>query len=247
MKLASKKAIIYAAAGVMLAAVLLAVVLLLRGESRNTPQVVLPSAAAAQTDAPQPSSTPETGEGSVSPATVQAVIEAMERQDTYMRTLSITDHWSGGSLQRLVSVWVEGEKLRVLISGPDGDQKNILMRDGSVWIWYDSGSDVFESKQNGGLKAQDEMQGIITYEDILELEPESILDAGYVEYLGEPCVYAEYKDGSLGYTTRAYISVRSGLLNGAEIYDGDELVYSMESVAYEASVSSEDVFELPEE
>ena len=136
--------------------------------------------------------------------------------------------------------------MRVLISGPDGDQKNILMRDGSIWIWYDSGSAVFESSQEGSLKNQDEIQGIITYEDILALKPDSILDAGYVEYLGEPCVYAEYRDGSLGYTTRAYISVRSGLLNGAEIYDGDELVYSVESVAYEASLSSEDVFELPE-
>ena len=246
MKLASKKTIIYAAACVMIAAVLLAVVLLIGGGGNDTPQVILPSPVAVATATPQPETDDATEDNGVSVSTVQAVIAAMERKDTYMRSLSIFDYWSGGSTQRLVSVWVEGDKMRLLISLSDGDQKNILMRDGKMWIWYDDTSSVYESTRGTESGMTDELQGIITYEDILELDTENILDAGYEEYLGEPCVYAEYTDGALGYVTKAYISVQSGLLTGASIYDGDQLIYSMESVAYEEEISSRDVFDIPE-
>ena len=62
---------------------------------------------------------------------------------------------------------------------------------------------------------------------------------------GGPCIYVEYVSGDFGYTSCVYISVSTGLLMGARVYDGEELVYQMTSSAPELSAPSEDMFALP--
>ena len=67
----------------------------------------------------------------------------------------------------------------------------------------------------------------------------------YTSFGGESCIYVEYVSGDFGYTSCVYISVSTGLLMGARVYDGEELVYQMTSSAPELSAPSEDMFALP--
>jgi hypothetical protein len=91
----------------------------------------------------------------------------------------------------------------------------------------------------------DKYQHLLTYEDILTLDPDQITDAGYTEYGGESCIFAEYRAGTLGYIYRIYVSVKTGLLMGAESYDGNTVIYRMTSDIPDISTPPDEVFALP--
>jgi hypothetical protein len=69
---------------------------------------------------------------------------------------------------------------------------------------------------------------LVTYEDLLELDKELIIDAGYASFNDEYCVYAVYRSPLLNNTGVFYISLDQGLVINAEEYDGSgNLIYSM--------------------
>ena len=232
-----------------LAAVGALVFLLLPGREVSTPAVVLP------TPAPPDASAPPTQESvsggqiiAVTPETVQTVIATLHRSDSYARSLSVQDFWSGGSRGRTFQVWVRGDSLRLAISDTDaGDQasalENVLIRDGEKWIWYGDGSGVYRGPLLPG--DADAYQTILTYEDLLNTPREDILDAGYTDFSGMNCIYVRWRIGTLGYVSDCYIDPDTGLLMGERCYDGEKLIYSMDSSVPDVTTPSESVFALP--
>ena len=162
---------------------------------------------------------------SLTPDTVQAVVSMLTCADSYFRTVTVEDFWPGGnSSTELV--------------------RNILISDGTLYIWYDYSEEVFSSDKldDAGV---DEWLRCISYDELLELPVSSISSASYEQFGGESCIYVEYVSGDFGYTSCVYISVSTGLLMGARVYDGEELIYQMTSSAPELSAPSEDMFALP--
>ena len=214
---------------------------LVPSSSVETAEVLLPS--------PSVSTAPESGMDSqlqlveVTPGTVQAVIATLSRVDSYARTLTAESFWSGGSSQRVIDVQVRGSSARLTISSGAGAVKNVLISGDELWIWYGDSDAVYHGAASE--RDADEYQSLLTYEDLLALDPAAIFDAGYTDYNGEYCIYARYTDGALGYESCFWISVATGLLMGSETYDEETLVSRLSSSAPDISTPDDAVFAPP--
>jgi hypothetical protein len=202
----------------------------------NTPAVQLPPAASG---ADSGSSTAD-----VTPQTVQAAISTLSRPDSYSRTLTTEDFWTGGSSSRKLQVWVSGSSTRIQ-SGSDRATENILLTSAGIWIWYDGVSGVWHSDGSDSSEA-DQWTRCVSYEELLKLDASKITGAGYAKYAGENCIWAEYSTPEFGYRNREYISVTTGILMGVETYDGDTLVYRMTSGAPSVTTQDASLFKIPE-
>ena len=228
-----------------LAAVAGMILLLAPGAAPETAPVTLTSA-----PQPSPSAPASQSEGpgdsvlELRPDNVQTVVALLKRADSYSRTLTAQSFWNGGSAETEYDVLVRGDNVRVTVRDGSGVDKLILLRGAEKWIWYSDGSGVWHGPAAEG--EADEWQSVPSYEDLLELPAEDILDALYTEYDGETAVCARYRSGALGYETVCYISDVSGLLIGAEIYDGAKLIYTLHSGPVDISTPDEAAFTPPE-
>lgn len=184
----------------------------------------------------------------ITPDNVQTVIQTIDRPDTYNRMFSVESFWEGGSSTKTLDVFAVGENTAMLVSGGERD-KNIIVAGGSLYIWYTGDSDYYKGPADAfgdAKRTSDEYQMLITYEDIIALPRDSILNAGYTEYGGELCVYVTYRSGDLDYITTCYISARLGLVTAAEIHDGDMMVYKMYSEQCVIGEQDMSIFTLPD-
>jgi len=174
----------------------------------------------------------------VTPQTVQAVVgQTLQRARNYSRTVTVERFWDGGSAAETIQCLVRDDDVH-LVSEGRGERRHVLLAGDRIYVWYgDTPRSVTDVPRSAGTA--DAFTGILTYEELLALDPEQITAADYVVLDGEPCIFADYDAGTLGYSSRVYISIATGLLMGAERYDGGTLVYRMTSGA--------PVLEIPEE
>lgn len=229
----------------VLAAIAGLIVLLAPGSAPETPPVVLSAPPSPTPSAPAASEeTPEESVLEINADTVQTVIALLRRSDSYARTLTVQSFWNGGSAETEYQVWVRGEETRVDVRDDTGLERHILLRDGEKWIWYSDGEGVYHGPAGGG--DADAYQTIPSYEDVLSLPREAILSAAYEDYNGETAVTVRYVSGPFGYETVCHVSDGSGLAVGAEIYDGDVLIYTMRSGPVDISTPDDALFQPPE-
>jgi hypothetical protein len=163
--------------------------------------------------------------------TIQAVVSSLSRPAIYSRDMVIESFWEGGQAQYNVSVSVMNGLTSLKTLPPIGVEKRIIVTPNTLYIWYKD--DLAPYK--GGLgsfgddyRTADEWQMLVTYEDVLELDKDGIIDAGYVEYAGEDCLFAKYLSPLLKYTRTFYISRELGLIIRAEESDeSGNLIYAM--------------------
>lgn len=165
----------------------------------------------------------------LSPETVQTVVATLARIESYTRSVTVESFWEGGSSLISLDCHIDNSDAHIVETG-NGRVRHCLILGESLYIWYDDEGGRFSGVVSGErLNIIDEFSHIFTYEELLALEVESISDAGFVNYNDEACIYADYSPGSLGYTSRVYVSISTGLLMGAEKYDGETLIYKMSS------------------
>lgn len=219
-------------------------------DDTELPQVALPSAPVSS-DSHQSSDRLGLGQYTaveVNPSTVQAVVgQTLARTGAYSRNITVERFWQGGSSTEKLECHIRGNDAHI-ISDPTGEKKHTLILDDAIYIWYGSSSRNYKgipasSSQYGNIA--DEFSGLITYEELLELDTDLITDAGYTVYGDESCIWAQYKAGQLGYTTKVYISIATGLLMGAERFDGEDLIYRMSSDVPAIEMPSESLFAIP--
>ncbi len=238
-----RKAALYALIVLLAAALVYLVLRLSPTASVDTAEVILPTPAAEADERPGGTAEAQSRVIAVTPETVQAAVGMLSRAGSYSRMIIAETFWTGGSAVRSINVSVSGERARLTISD-SGGVKNVLISGETLWIWYSDSGKIYTGPAGGS--AADEYQSLLTYEDLLQLDPKSITDAGYTDYNGESCIYAEYTSGELGYVSRFWVSVKSGLLMGSETRDGDRLVYRMDSSVPDISTPDESVFQPPE-
>jgi hypothetical protein len=179
---------------------------------------------------------------------VQEVIKTLRRPESYSRDIMIESFWQGGNTVYNISVAVmDGATSLRSVSGSVA--KNIIVTDDRLHIWYGGDTSVYVGERGSGAdtkRAADEYQMLITYEDILLLDKSALTGAGYDEYGGTRCIFAEYRSGAFGYSTRCYISPELGLIVGAEQYDGQALIYKMTTGQCNIGQQDEQAFKLPD-
>lgn len=190
----------------------------------------------------------------VTPETVQNVIATLERPENYARTVTV-ELSTGGDRSGIytASVLVDGAWTSVWLDHdfqPMGQQRTIVYCDpetgeGTLYRWYGSGGEVVSWPAKRG--EEDLAQHIPTYEDVLELDPEDITDAGFVIRDSVPCIYVEVEVVALDYLERYWVSTENGLLVAAETSNNGVAVIRMRSTEAEVlQTADEDRFTLPD-
>ena len=214
-------------------------------------RLCLPVRATHDISVPSPAASGETLNGSIRRAdvtkdTVQAVLRTLTRAESYSRVYKITTLWTGGQSESTVSVWKNGEKTRVSTT-LGSTTKNVLLSGEALSVWYSGSGSVFHAKltDSASTSELDEFSRLVTYEGVLDVSADSILDAGYVDHGGQSCIYAKYRSGTNNYVNQIYVAISSGLLVSAEIDDGETPVYKMESVSTDLTAPADSAFTAP--
>lgn len=178
----------------------------------------------------------------VTPDTVQEVIASLSRPENYYRQLTVGLYWDGGSGGSQVEIWADGDYVRTAISNGDITQYR-LVGDGTLYLWY-AGDKTWKERKSQTDTA-DLAQRIPTYEDVLALDPEQIISAGYEQKNDRSCIFVEVnKEG--GNIDRYWIDTDSGLLSAAESRSGDTITYEMAEIQLTAPVEAKLTFALPD-
>ena len=188
------------------------------------------------------------------PETVQSIIATLTRPENYARTVTVemaTGADQAGSFT--ASVLVDGAWTSIELTRsfqPMGAQYTIVYTDpedgeGRLYRWYAGSTQV--TSWTVGENGADLAQHIPTYEDVLELDPASIVDADYVLRNGVPCIYVETAVDGLGYLERYWVSTDNGLLVASETVKEGIVVMRMRSTEAEVLQAAEkDRFTLPD-
>lgn len=157
--------------------------------------------------------------------TVQGVISALQRTDSYYRELTVELFWTEGSSASTVYVWQDGDWTKTQRTVPTGLVRHDLVGPELAYYWY--GNDRSWLSAPADDVSADLAQQIPTYETVLALDPDAILDARYEIRSQIPCIFVE-ADGALpGHLQRFWISVDSGLLVAAEMEQDGYLSYRL--------------------
>ncbi|MCL2201496.1 MAG: hypothetical protein FWB75_05980 [Oscillospiraceae bacterium] len=170
--------------------------------------------------------------------TVQAVIYNLSRPQVYSRDVVIESFWDGGQAVFTIGVNTYYGNTSLFISPPVGPHRRIIVTGAHLYIWYEGDAAPFvgiPSPQGDGVRTADEWNMLLTFENIMNLNGNDIIDAGITEHLGEICLFVVYNSAELGNTRRYYVSVDLGLVISAEVHDFEgRLIYKM--TAGEASI-----------
>ena len=240
----NRNAFFYIIIVLALLAVAALIFLLAPGRDPETPAVLLPTPVPADAAADISGAQDASRLLAVTPDTVQTVIATLSRTDSYARTLTVRDFWAGGSRSRSIGVWAQGDRLRLTVQTEGNSvQEHLLLCGGQKYLWYSDADSVFRSDARDG--DADAYQTIMTYEKVLSLPLSDILDAGYEDYEGTACIFVRFRTGTLGYESTCWIDPVTGLLMGERCYDGETLIYSMDSTVPEISTPDEALFAVP--
>ena len=181
----------------------------------------------------------------VTPKTVQNVIATLDRPRSYYRELNL-ELWADAETSAVTTarVWVDGGWTHAVVTAPGGLIQHNLVGGEEHWLWYegDENALVFPADQ----AADDLVQRIPTYEDVLSLPQRWITAAGYEAYAGTDCVYVEIEQAELNSVERYWISVSDGLLMGAERVKDDLVVYRMTAQSTVSPAPLDSSFALPD-
>lgn len=232
---------------VFMVLIFIAVGLVLRGNLHRTTHITLPAENVTEDPGTQGPTAP--GEAltvvEITPETVQAAIATLQRPQTYRRTVSVEQIWSGGNSVTEFSTAVLNGWTRIDYTRPDGQIRHTLTDGSTTYIWYNDEKKYFSG--NAGEISADNEQRIPTYEDILELPAEAITAADYRDYEGINCIYVEIAEDPAGYALSYWVSVDSGLLVAAERMAEGVCVYRMSALTLDTILPTENDFVLPDE
>lgn len=160
----------------------------------------------------------------VTPETVQSIVASLARPESYYRELTVETLWDGGSHSTSVQFWQDHSWSHTRQILPSGAVRHDLTGEDTTYYWYE-GSQSYRSFPADQYSA-DLTQHIPTYEDVLELDPDTITQTGYERRDVWPCVYLQVQVSDT-VVERYWISTDTGLLVSAEREQSGQLVYRM--------------------
>ena len=186
----------------------------------------------------------------VTPDSVQSVISSLSRPEIYSRNMRISSYWDGGEIEYNIQTAVSGRATSLRSLPSIGDEKRIIITQDTIFIWNSGDTAPYSANIHSTdewYKIADEWLMLVTYEDLLNLDSNDIIDAGYAVYGDEDCIYAVCLSPLLGYRRTFYISIDLGLVIGAQDFDRDgELVYDMTALSTTVDEVDPVMFTLPD-
>lgn len=228
---------------VILTALIVAV--MLTGNLRRSSRVTLPDTSETAGESGElPSAGGALTVIEVRPETVQSAIATLARPENYRRSVTVEYLWEGGSRTVEMTTAVSGGWTRIDRPQADGQLRHVLTDGDVTYIWYNDEAALYTGPAAGW--SADTEQSIPTYEDILTLPTETIVQADYRVVSDVRCIYVETAENAWGYTQRYWVSVDTGLLVVAERICGGEPVYRMAALEVEETAPGPESFTLPD-
>ena len=160
----------------------------------------------------------------VTAETVQSIVASLSRPESYYRELTVETYWNGGSHSTSVQFWQDHDWSHTRQVLPSGAVRHDITGDETTYYWYE-GSESYRSFPADQYSA-DLTQHIPTYEDVLDLDTDTIVQTGYERRDVWPCVYLQVQVSDT-VVERYWISTDTGLLVSAEREQNGQLVYRM--------------------
>ena len=160
----------------------------------------------------------------VTPETVQSIVASLSRPESYYRELTVETYWNGGSHSTSVQFWQDHDWSHTRQVLPSGAVRHDITGNETTYYWYE-GSESYRSFPADQYSA-DLTQHIPTYEDVLDLDTDTIVQTGYERRDVWPCVYLQVQVSDT-VVERYWISTDTGLLVSAEREQNGQLVYRM--------------------
>ena len=181
--------------------------------------------------------------------TVQDVVSTLFRPDIYSREVTTESFWEGGQSVFTTQVNVKGEVTALIIAPPDGPKKRIIVTPDFLYIWHDGDDAPYIGRPYSlgyGGRTADEWHMLLTFENILGLSRNDIIDAGVTQRDGKDCVFAVYRSPILGSSRKYFISLDFGLVVAAYEHDsGGMLIYRMTAGETTIGEVNPEAFALP--
>ena len=176
---------------------------------------------------------------------IKKIVAALRRPAQYHISANSTIYYTGGQSSKAAEVYFsDGVSRTIVYDGSGQQERSCIINGDNVYIWEGVRGSVYSGSL--GSFSADDYAFIPTYEDILELDDGDIISADYLLYNEMYCLVAETRDRLSGYRGLYYISAESGLLIGAQRFDGDTLVYSLSCSVLDAPITEENIFTLPD-
>lgn len=181
----------------------------------------------------------------IEPETLSALLQNINRAPQYFHEFLADEFSDDGNSSTIYKIWYNGSDYKIIEEKPGSPAKHMLIKDNTSTVWY---SDNIKARYKGTPPAAgiaELFQGIATYDQLITLSPEQIISAEFANYQGSAGMYIEYIQGGFGYIHKIYVSIDSGLILSAEIFDGEILIYSMSSLDYSNEAPDKAVFVTP--
>ena len=152
----------------------------------------------------------------------QAVISTLSRLQNYSRNIRVTTFWENGQADFYFNVTIYGDAASIVSNSQAFAGRHVIIANGRHYIWHTGEATPFVGYLDslGGVsRAADEWQMLVTFEDVLQISPDDIIDAGHTLFEGISCIFITYRTPLLGYLRTYYISIEHGLVIAAFEYN----------------------------
>lgn len=176
----------------------------------------------------------------------KSIIEALKRPSEYFsETESVVAH-TGGSATFHRKKWVKDNLSRVdIMTDSDRASTHYIYTKENIYI-FSSSSRTYYKTSRGDFEP-DDVQMLVSYEDILTTPDASVRDAKLVTLDGNSCIWVETVNAETGNVTRYWVATSTGLLLYAESIDKNEkTIYTFTTKNTEITEQSVDTFKLPD-
>ena len=214
---------------------------------RDSYAIPLPQQPAAVT-APQLPAQYEVGGIEITRENAQAVISTLSRLQNYSRNVRVQTFWEGGQADFYFNVTIYGEAASIISNSQARAQRHVIIANDRHYIWHSGENQPFVGyfdALGSAERAADEWQMLVTFEDVLQVSPYDIIDAGHTIFDDIGCIFISYRTPLLGFLRTYYISIEHGLVIAAFEYDQHGfLTYEMRAGA--VGHADMDAFLLPD-
>ena len=170
----------------------------------------------------QPAAQYEIGGIEITRENAQAVISTLSRIHDYSRDIHVTTFWEGGQADFYFNVTIYGEAASIISNSQAFGQRHVIIANGRHYIWHAGETQPFVGyleSLGGTSRAADEWQMLVTFEDVLQIDPGDIVDAGHTMFEDISCIFITYRTPMLGFLRTYYISIEHGLVIFAYEYN----------------------------
>ena len=173
-----------------------------------------------------------------------AVLQSLQRPETYQLQSETTYYYRDSSSTLKSQLWKGQPGMRISQMNAQNEQaQQVLLTDNWVYVWSaDSEVARFEKQSRDA----DLYRRTPTYEDLLKLSAEEILEGRVEELEGQLCLYAKTKDTLTGEEEQWYILAENGLLLYAEGTLDGQMTYQTRMTQLQLEMEDSQLFLLPD-